>query len=88
VYPSFSSTNCSVIGGYVYRGKEIPALEGLYIFGDFCSGSIWGLQEDGGTWQSTLLGNANFMISAFGEDEQGEIYLTDMLGGKIYKIRK
>ena len=70
----------------MYRGDEIPALEGVYIFGDFCSGSIWGLQRDGDTWKQALLTSTSFMISAFGEDEQGEIYIADMIGGGIYKL--
>lgn len=86
VYPNSSSPNCSITGGYVYRGDEIPALEGVYFFGDFCSGSIWGLQTDGDTWEQVLLTSTSFMISAFGEDEQGEIYIADMVGGGIYQL--
>lgn len=86
VYPIFSSTDCSVTGGHVYRGDGIPALNGVYIFGDFCSGRIWGLQQDGDTWQSGLLTTTNFRISSFGEDQQGEIYVADMTGGGIYQI--
>jgi glucose/arabinose dehydrogenase len=86
VYPIFSSTDCSVTGGHVYRGELIPALNGVYIFGDFCSGRIWGMSQDDGEWQSGLLTTANFMISSFGEDEQGEVYVADMTGGAIYKL--
>ncbi|NLN70787.1 MAG: PQQ-dependent sugar dehydrogenase [Chloroflexi bacterium] len=86
VYQNFSSSNCSIIGGYVYRGQEIPALEGTYVFGDFCSGRLWGLKNSGPVWQDGLLHKVDFMISAFGEDEQGEIYLADMIGGGMYKI--
>lgn len=86
VYPIFSSPECSITGGFVYRGDQIPALTGVYIFGDFCSGRIWGLHNNGNAWQSGSLANANFMISTFGEDEQGEVYLADMTGGRIYQI--
>jgi hypothetical protein len=86
VYPIFSSSDCSITGGYVYRGEAIPALEGIYIFGDFCSGRIWGLQNNVGSWESGLLADTNFMISTFGEDEAGEIYVADMTGGGIYRI--
>ena len=85
-YPIFSSSDCSISGGFAYRGVEIPALDGIYIFGDFCSGRIWGLQQDGDTWQSGLMANANFMINSFGEDEHGELYVADMMGGGIYRL--
>ena len=86
VYPIFSSTDCSITGGFVYRGEQYPALEGLYIYGDFCSGRIWGLQQDGSAWQTGLLATTDFRISSFGEDELGEVYLADLSGGGIYRI--
>jgi glucose/arabinose dehydrogenase len=86
VYPIFSSPDCSITGGFVYRGEAYPALDGLYIYGDFCSGRIWGLQQDGGTWQTGLLASTDFRISSFGEDERGEIYVADMSGGGVYRI--
>ena len=86
VYPIFSSTNCSITGGHVYRGDAFPTLDGLYIFGDFCSGRIWGMQYTGDVWESGLLATTSFLISSFGEDEQGEIYVADMTGGGIYQI--
>jgi hypothetical protein len=86
VYPIFSSPNCSITGGYVYRGEEYPALDGIYIFGDFCSGNLWGLQENEDGWQSGLLTTTEMMINSFGEDESGELYLSDMVGGAIYQI--
>lgn len=86
VYPIFSAPECSVTGGYVYRGEDNPALDGVYIFGDFCSGKVWGLQQDGEAWQRGLLTTADFMLSSFGEDERGEIYVADMVGGGIYLI--
>ena len=76
---------CSVTGGVVYRGS-MPEWQGIYIYGDFCSGRIWGLLRDGtGSWQNTLLFETNFNIAAFGEDETGEIYLANRAGG-IYQL--
>jgi hypothetical protein len=83
------SLGCSITGGYRYRGSEIAPLEGTYIFGDFCSGRIWGANEDGlGGWSSTELLDTNFRISTFGEDEAGEIYFAhhSVSGGAIYRI--
>jgi glucose/arabinose dehydrogenase len=86
VYPIFSAQECSVTGGYVYRGEENLTMDGVYIFGDFCSGKVWGLQQGGETWQRGLLTTADFMVSSFGEDERGEIYVADMVGGGMYQI--
>lgn len=72
---------CSVTGGYVYRGKRITALAGTYVFGDFCSGEIWGYR-DGGT---SLLTDTDLQISSFGEDSEGELYVVDHQG-RIMKI--
>ena len=47
---------CSVTGGFVYRGEKLPEFQGVYIFGDYCSGNIWGLIHKGGnTWESRVL---------------------------------
>ncbi len=86
VYPISSARECSITGGYVYRGEANPALDGVYIFGDFCSGMVWGLQQVGDAWERGTLATTDFMLSSFGEDERGEIYLADMVGGGIYQI--
>ena len=86
VYPIFDSNDCSITGGFVYRGEANPELEGLFIYGDFCSGRIWGMRQESGTWETGLLTNSSFRISSFGEDESGEIYLADLTGGGIYRI--
>jgi len=86
VYQIYSSDHCAVTGGYVYRGGDYPELGGVYIYGDFCSGDIWGLQKDGDQWQNEPLAATSYRISSFGEDEAGEIYLTDLAGGGVYKI--
>ena len=77
---------CSVTGGFRYRGTSSPGLEGAYVFGDFCSGRIWGATPDGdGVWSSDLLADTDFGIASFGEDDEGEIYVVD-LGGEIYRL--
>jgi hypothetical protein len=83
------SAGCAVTGGYRYRGSKNPDLYGLYLYGDYCSGRIWGAQEDGlGGWSSRVLLDTNFSISSFGEDESGEIYFAHLAAsnGAIYKV--
>jgi glucose/arabinose dehydrogenase len=80
------SEGCSITGGFVYRGSRIPALYGAYVFGDYCSGRIWGLRRDGETWARYPLLETGAYISTFGEDEQGELYFTDHRSGAIYRI--
>ncbi len=75
---------CSITGGYVYRGGQYPALDGTYFYGDYCSGTIWGLrQETDGSWSEAQLLQTNHTISSFGEDEAGEIYLVDHRGNVL-----
>lgn len=81
-----NSGDCSITGGYVYRGAQSPNLNGIYIYGDFCSGKIRGLKKVGNQWISKILLDTNFQISSFGEDEEGTIYFADMGTGSIYKI--
>lgn len=72
---------CSVTGGYVYRGEMIPELQGVYLFADFCSGRMWAsYRDDSGTWQTSIFMDTGLSISSFGEDEEGELYLTDFSG--------
>lgn len=80
--------NCSITGGYVYRGKDIPELYGAYIFGDFCSGRIWALRRKGNRWEATLLVDTDLMIPSFAEDHRGELYVLDYRSGKIYRLVK
>lgn len=79
----------SVTGGYVYRGKEFPALDGLYLYGDFATGRVWGLRCEGNGKPVTFdaeLAKFPFTISAFGEDRHGELYILDYGGGKVLKL--
>jgi len=78
--------NCSVTGGIVYRGPGSPGLAGVYVYGDYCSGKIWGLVREGGTWQQGLLKETGLTITSFGEDETGNLYVADFREGAIYQI--
>lgn len=76
----------SVTGGYVYRGSVIPALNGVYIFGDFGTGNIWGLfAQAAGQYQRKQLGSSTLNISSFAESHTGELYIVDYKGG-LYQI--
>src|SRR5688572_9126961 len=82
---------CSVTGGYVYRGPTYPTLQGLYFFGDFCTGKIWSLDpQDVGAWRMTEQLQQPLQISSFGEDEAGEVYVVTFTGDgnahRIYRI--
>lgn len=81
-----SQGECSVTGGFVYRGDEFPAMRGIYFYGDFCSGRIWGLQRQGAFWENVFLLDSPYLISTFGEDEAGSLYLADYASGDIYRI--
>ena len=80
------SLGCSVTGGYVYRGQAIPWLQGAYVYGDFCSGFVWGLRYDGArVTEHALLLDSGLNISSFGEDDAGELYVT-AFDGVVYRI--
>lgn len=77
---------CSITGGYRYRGSRYPSLDGVFFFGDFCSGTIWGGQEDSaGMWTHAPVLSSGLNISSFGEDESGEVYVLDY-GGSLYRV--
>jgi hypothetical protein len=65
----------------------MPEHFGTYFYGDFCSGRIWGGIEnvETGIWTSTELLDSDLLISTFGEDERGELYVAD-LGGTLYRM--
>ncbi|MBW3583678.1 MAG: PQQ-dependent sugar dehydrogenase [Euryarchaeota archaeon] len=75
--------NCAVTGGYVYRGSDVPALEGAYVFADYCSGRVWTWREEGR--RAFLLMDTDHQVSSFGTDEAGELYLVDH-GGSIHRF--
>jgi glucose/arabinose dehydrogenase len=84
---SHSKGGCSVTGGYVYRGSALPEWNGVYFYGDYCSGKIWGLLNDDSGWQSTELFDTGMNISTFGIDENGEIYFAGY-HGEIFRLEK
>lgn len=75
---------CSVTGGYVYRGS-MPEWNGIYLYGDYCTGMIWGLLQIDGGWQVQKLFDVDVTITSFGQDENGEIYLISDNGG-IFRL--
>ena len=77
---------CSVTGGFVYRGQVSPGLRGTYIYGDYCSGRIWGLERQGSEWVQRPLLSSGFNITTFGEDEAGEVYIGNAGNGTIHRI--
>ena len=79
------SQGCSVTGGFIYRGNLSPGLRSLYIYGDYCSGRIWGLERLGTVWVNRQLLMSGLNIRTFGEDEAGEIYVGNE-NGAIYRL--
>jgi len=87
VYEYDHSMGCSVTGGYVYRGEILPEWYGVYIFGDFCNGKVWGiLPAENGDWQVSELFATGLNISSFGEDVFGELYLISH-NGTLYQLQ-
>lgn len=76
--------NCSITGGFVYRGSTYSDIEGLYFFADFCSGMIGTVDNEGNL---TNHGSFPGMWASFGEDSNKELYISDINGGGIYKIK-
>jgi glucose/arabinose dehydrogenase len=77
---------CTVIGGYVYRGASIPALQGAYVYGDYCLGELRGLlAENGAVSDERGLGQVVSGLVGFGEDTSGELYAVS-LGGSVYRL--
>ena len=81
------NTGCSVTGGNVYRGEEFAGLQGVYVYGEFCYGKIWGAVKEADGWTNQLLFEEEGRNwSAFGVDEAGEHYAMDYLPGTIFRI--
>jgi glucose/arabinose dehydrogenase len=84
---SGSPGGCSVTGGMVYRGSNYPALDGHYVFSDFCGDWIMTIYDNGGSWATINHGTwANSGFSTFGEDMNGELYVAALFTGVIYQL--
>ena len=83
---SHDTGDCSVAGGFVYRGKEIPSLEGSYLFSDNCDSVVRVLVPDGNggvTMQDT--GAASGSVSSFGQANNGALYVVSLSDG-IFRV--
>ena len=83
VYTYRHPEGCSVTGGYVYRGEAIAALGGTYVFGDYCTGELWGLvRGPDGVAERIDLGVSvpRSTLVSFGEDADGELYVLSAVG--------
>jgi hypothetical protein len=76
---------CSVTGGVVYRGNAYPDLHGRYLFGDFCTGTIWSLQRETNGWDQNVLDASGFSILTFGAGEDGSVYLSAR-GNGVFRL--
>lgn len=96
IHEYFHIFHCAVVGGYVYRGDAIPGLQGTYFFADYCTANIWSFRYDGvqlteftdRTEELSPAGEIS-LISAFGEDAEGELYIVERGEpgtGEIYRI--
>ena len=82
---SHSGGNCSVTGGYRYRGS-IGGFVGVYVYADFCTGQVHFATEDTpGNWSTSLWMDTSISPTSFGEDEDGELYMVDS-GGTVYRF--
>lgn len=88
VFEYAHSLGCSVTGGFVHRGAA-PDLRGVYVYGDYCSGRIWGLRYDGGVVAQAQIATSGFSIGSFAQDRAGEVYVLQFASsGGIYKITR
>lgn len=85
---SHVSTRCSITGGYVYRGELQSSLEGYYFFADFCSDEIGYVKDNtsGGYDLEFILDYTGQGWSAFGEDSNGELFITSLYTGNVFRI--
>lgn len=77
----------SITGGFVYRGEALPSIYGVYLFSDFVSGIIWGLiADEDGNYERVQLLPSGQQVTAFAEDNAGELYILDYGEGGIYRL--
>lgn len=87
-YTHSSGDGCSITGGYVFRGRGVPALAGRYVYADFCTGKVWSMRagpRPGDVREITArLGRRVSQVTSFGEDRVGNLYLV--AGGSLYRF--
>ena len=78
---------CSVIGGHVYRGSRLPGLRGRYLYGDYCTGTVWSLRiRDAAAIDVRRETVSVPGLTSFGADADGELYLASQ-DGSIYRLQ-
>ena len=89
-----SAEGCSITGGFVYRGRELPELDGHYFYADYCTALVRSFRYEGGraadprSWKAELDPRGKLSkLTAFGEDEAGELYLLSQ-DGPIYRFSR
>jgi glucose/arabinose dehydrogenase len=83
-YSHLAGGGCAIVGGFVYRGHDLPGLDGWYVFGDFCTSDIDAIHAEGAP-EETPLGPHVAQLASFGEDAQGELYALSLAGG-VYRF--
>jgi glucose/arabinose dehydrogenase len=79
-YDESFPVGCAIIGGFVYRGEELPELKGKYLYSDFCHGDLWTLHQVGNQWVTERILETDLMVTALGENINGEVYVATFLG--------
>ena len=77
---------CAVMGGLVYRGEAIEALNGRYLYGDFCSGEVWALERDGDALPEVIAEIEGRLVT-FGVDGDGEVLVAELNQGGIFRLQ-
>jgi glucose/arabinose dehydrogenase len=87
VYTYPHGPECSITGGFVYRGSSASPYYGDYFYADYCSDKIWTLHQESGAWVSKMFGHfEGNHFSTFGEDSSGRLYVAGLTTGTIYRI--
>jgi glucose/arabinose dehydrogenase len=76
----------ALTGGYVYRGPHQPRLNGMYFFADVYSGLVQGMVRSNGIWTTKPILQTPFVVTSFGEDQAGQLYITDYVSGGLYRL--
>jgi glucose/arabinose dehydrogenase len=87
VYANPPAGAAAIVGGSVYRGLNFPSLLGWYFYGELYSNNMLGLFDNGPGWDTFGPLTTPYGVAAFGEDDNGELYLADLFGGAVYQIR-